>query len=196
MNMDFGRFHGRNIILINSSLSLSSRTILAGTVTDTAAESVYETVVSVTFGDYSGQTVNLSPCPSPEPGKFGGCRAAVVLAAAATDRCPPQATVAQRDVAPSHGRPGRPDRSQGTASCACCRTGTGNASTSRLAAAPADTDPRRRKSSADIEPARRCADVHAAIPDRFLSSGALANIARRLHPAARRNLPALRSTSP
>ena len=194
--MDFGRFHGRNIILINSSLSLSSRTILAGTVTDTAAESVYETVVSVTFGDYSGQTVNLSPCPSPEPGKFGGCRAAVVLAAAATDRCPPQATVAQRDVAPSHGRPGRPDRSQGTASCACCRTGTGNASTSRLAAARADTDLRRRKSSADIEPARRCADARAAIPDRLLGSGALAKSGRCRRAEAKMNSPAPRPTNP
>ncbi len=74
--MDYGRFHGRNISLINSSLSLIYWATLAGTVTDAAAESVYEPAISVTHGDYSGRTVNLSPRLTPDLGKFGGCRTA------------------------------------------------------------------------------------------------------------------------
>lgn len=70
--MDFGRFHGRNIILINIGLSLNYRAFLAGTVTDAAAETVYGPAISVTQSDYFWRSANLSPHLTPDPRKLCG----------------------------------------------------------------------------------------------------------------------------
>lgn len=51
---------------------------MAVIVTGNSPASVYELAIFVTFGDYSGRTVNLSPRLAPGPGNLGGCRAAVI----------------------------------------------------------------------------------------------------------------------
>jgi len=78
MNMEFGRFHGRNISYINSNLSPLNGAFLAGIVTGASSGSVYELAVSVTHGDYSGQPGNLSPSLTPDAGTFGSYRTAVI----------------------------------------------------------------------------------------------------------------------
>jgi hypothetical protein len=48
-------------------------------VTVAAAEWVYEPAISVTHGDYSGRTVNLSPRVTPDPGEFWDCSTAAIV---------------------------------------------------------------------------------------------------------------------
>lgn len=59
-------------------LSSYNGATMAGIVTGASSGSVYELAVSVTHGDYSGQTVNPSPSLTPDPGEFGSYRAAVI----------------------------------------------------------------------------------------------------------------------
>lgn len=98
--MGFGRFHGRNISLINSSLSLIFGSQLAGTVTAVAVSSVYDPASLVTLGDYFGLTVNLSPRLTPDPGKFGGRTAVTVHQ---PQFAPPQRRIDARREQPSRG---------------------------------------------------------------------------------------------
>ena len=107
-----------------------------------------------------------------------------------------RATVVLPDVATGPGQSERPGTSLAKASFAFRHTGSGSASTGRLAAGSAGTDSRRRTFCADSAPDHQPEAARSKPAFDALSSGALGIPGRRLGTSARRSHEALRSTIP